>query len=158
MPYTVLSQTGLKMQLYADQVQGKNVSTGQRNSLIHTLENGKLALDLRPDREESKLVKEQSEFTLVGHAGPVFAVSISLDEKFLISGSQDCTIRRWSLQTRSCLVVYHGHQFPVWDVKFAPLGYYFASCSNDRTANVWNMKQHTPVRIFAGHMSDVECI
>lgn len=130
----------------------------QRNSLIHTLDNGKLALDLRPDREESKLVKEQSEFALVGHAGPVFAVSISLDEKFLISGSQDCTIRRWSLQTRSCLVVYHGHQFPVWDVKFAPLGYYFASCSNDRTANVWNMKQHTPVRIFAGHMSDVECI
>ena len=27
MPYTVLSDTGLKMQLYADQVQGKNVST-----------------------------------------------------------------------------------------------------------------------------------
>ena len=26
MPYTVLSSTGLKMQLYADQVHGKNVS------------------------------------------------------------------------------------------------------------------------------------
>lgn len=118
----------------------------------------RLALNLRPEREESKILKEYSEFTLVGHSGPVFSVSISLDDKFIISGSQDCTIRRWSVQTRSCLVVYHSHQYPVWDVKFAPLGYYFASCSNDRTACVWNMKVHSPIRILAGHISDVECI
>ena len=45
----------------------------------------RLALDLRPDYEESKMIKEQSEFTLVGHSGPVFSVSISLDDKFISS-------------------------------------------------------------------------
>ena len=34
MPYTVLSQTGLKMQLYAEQISGKNVSAGAKNHLI----------------------------------------------------------------------------------------------------------------------------
>ena len=34
-PYTVLTQTGLKMQLYADQISGKNVSASQKNSLIN---------------------------------------------------------------------------------------------------------------------------
>lgn len=94
----------------------------------------------------------------MGHSGAVFGVSISLDDKFLLSGSQDCTVRRWSIQTRSCMVVYHSHQFPVWDVKFAPLGYYFASCSNDRTACIWNQRYHSPLRILAGHIGDVEVL
>lgn len=32
-------------------------------------------------------MKQESEFILIGHSGPVFAVSISVDDKFLISGS-----------------------------------------------------------------------
>lgn len=58
MPYTVLSETGLKMQLYAEQISGKNVTVGAKNHLIQTLDNGRLALDLRPEKEESKLVKD----------------------------------------------------------------------------------------------------
>ena len=44
-------------------------------------------LDLRPDREESKILNERSEFSLIGHSGPVYSVHISIDDKFLISGS-----------------------------------------------------------------------
>ena len=56
-----------------------------------------MALDLRPEKEEQKLVKEQKSFILIGHSGPVYGVSISIDDKYLISGSHDCTIRRWSI-------------------------------------------------------------
>jgi len=115
-------------------------------------------VDARPDAEEAKIIQEMSECVLVGHSGPVYATSISIDDKYLISGSGDNTIRKWSLLTRSCLVVYLSHQFAVWDVKFCPLGYYFASASSDRTACVWNMKSHTPVRILVGHLSDVTAI
>ena len=56
--------------------------------IVAALKNSeRLALDLRPDIEESKVMREQSEFTLVGHSGAVFAVSISIDDKYLISGS-----------------------------------------------------------------------
>lgn len=115
-------------------------------------------MDARPDQEEAKIIQEMSECELIGHSGAVYATSISIDDKFLVSGSADSSIRLWSLLTRSCLVVYLSHQFAVWDVKFSPLGYYFASASNDRTACVWNMKQHTPVRVLAGHLSDVTCV
>ena len=78
-----------------------------------------------------------------------------------MSGSYDNTIRRWSLQTKGPLMVYHGHNQAVWDVKFSPLGSYFTSCSADKTANLWILKNNQPLRIFAGqggHLNDVETI
>jgi len=109
MPFTVTSEIGIKMQLLADQFEAAGGSApgaalGQKKNSISGAKNGslnkseppiikalrgsdRLALDLRPDQEESKLVREQSEFTLVGHGGPVFSVSISLDDKYVISGS-----------------------------------------------------------------------
>ena len=58
------------------------------------------------EREEQKIVQDMSEFKLVGHSGPVYATSIQIDDKFLVSASHDTTVRKWSLLTRSCLVVY----------------------------------------------------
>jgi len=95
---------------------------------------------------------------LVGHSGPVYGVSFSPDKTLLLSGSEDGSVRLWSLQTWTCLVCYKGHVFPVWDVQFSPLGYYFASCGHDRTARLWTTELAHPLRIFQGHFSDVDCI
>lgn len=94
--------------------------------------------------------------TFLGHSGPVYRCSFSPDRQMILSCSEDCSIRLWSLQTWTCVVVYKGHQFPIWDVKFSPHGYYFASCSYDRTARLWATDLHQPLRIFAGHLSDVD--
>lgn len=53
---------------------------------------------------------------------------------YLLSSSEDGTIRLWSLQTFTCLVGYKGHNYPVWDVSFSPHGYYFVSGGHDRVA------------------------
>lgn len=95
---------------------------------------------------------------LLGHNGPVYATSFSPDRNFLLSCSEDASIRLWSLQTWTNLVCYKGHMFPVWDVTFSPHGYYFASCGHDRTARVWTTEYHQPLRIFSGHVSDVDCV
>ncbi|XP_055870350.1 transcription initiation factor TFIID subunit 5-like isoform X2 [Biomphalaria glabrata] len=94
---------------------------------------------------------------LIGHKGAVFAVSFSPDRAYLLSSSDDGTIRLWSLLIWTNLVCYKGHNFPVWDVKFSSHGYYFASAGHDRTARVWATDHYQPVRIFAGHLSDVDC-
>ncbi|KAK8378853.1 hypothetical protein O3P69_009523 [Scylla paramamosain] len=96
--------------------------------------------------------------TLLGHAGPVYSVSMSPDRNLLLSAGEDGTIRLWSLQTWTCLVVYKGHIFPVWDVRFSPYGYYFASGGHDRTGRLWATDHHQPLRIFAGHFSDVDVV
>ena len=48
---------------------------------------------------------EQSKL-LLGHSGPVYGLSFSPDRTMLLSCSEDGTIRLWSLQTWTCLVVY----------------------------------------------------
>ncbi|KAK5173182.1 Transcription initiation factor TFIID subunit 5 [Saxophila tyrrhenica] len=116
---------------------------------------------------------------LVGHSGPVYCLSFSpsvalpqaqtnghtsldnsLDSqpRFLLSASADATIRLWSLDTWTNLVVYRGHQSPVWDVRFCPHGHYFVSCSADRSARLWSTPQIAPLRLMVGHDSDVESV
>lgn len=70
--------------------------------------------------------------TLVGHSGTVYATSFSPDNKYLLSGSEDKTVRLWSMDTHTALVSYKGHNHPVWDVNFSPLGHYFATASHDK--------------------------
>lgn len=100
--------------------------------------------------------KAETSKVLKGHTGTVYSCSFTFDRSLLLSCSEDCTIRLWSLQTWTCLVVYKGHLNPVWDVKFSPHGYYFVSCSHDKTARVWATDSAQPLRIFVGHLSDVD--
>lgn len=95
---------------------------------------------------------------LVGHAGPVYGVSFSPDQRYLLSASADKTVMLWSMDTYTALVCYKGHNEPVWDVAFSPHGHYFATASHDQTARLWSCDHIYPLRIFAGHMSDVDCV
>lgn len=96
--------------------------------------------------------------TLLGHTGVVYAVSFSPCREYLISSSEDGTVRLWSLLTWTNLVVYKGHMWAVWDATFGPHGYYFASCGQDKVARLWSTDHHQPIRLFAGHLSDVDCV
>jgi transcription initiation factor TFIID subunit 5 len=68
---------------------------------------------------------------LRGHSAAVYGMDFSADNKFLLTGSADNSIRLWMLDrgVNSNIVAYKGHNFPVWDVKFSALGYYFVSAS-----------------------------
>ncbi|KAJ6037393.1 transcription initiation factor TFIID subunit [Penicillium herquei] len=113
---------------------------------------------------------------LVGHSGPVYAVAfqgcatakenVSEDSKdyvptnprWLISASEDRTIRLWFLDTWACVAAYKGHDRPVFDVRWGPFGHYFVSGGSDRAARLWvsgNIRQR---RMFVGHDQDVDCV
>ncbi|KAI5190499.1 transcription initiation factor TFIID subunit 5 [Nematocida sp. AWRm77] len=95
---------------------------------------------------------------LVGHSGPVYAVKFFANKRFLLSCSQDTTIRLWSLDTYTQIATYKGHFFPVWDLDIAANDYYFATGSSDRTVCVWTVENPKPVRLFASSLSDVMCV
>ncbi|KAJ5179119.1 hypothetical protein N7492_002329 [Penicillium capsulatum] len=110
---------------------------------------------------------------LIGHSGPVYAVAfqpcatrsentsddfVPTNARFLLSSSADKTIRLWSLDTWTCIVVYKGHDRPVWDLRFGPFGHYFVSGGNDRTARLWVTDHIRQQRIFVGHDQDVDCV
>ena len=55
---------------------------------------------------------------LFGHHGPVYGTCFSSNGQFLLSTSEDCSVRLWNVQRRSCAVSYRGHAYPVWDAAF----------------------------------------
>lgn len=95
---------------------------------------------------------------LVGHGGPVYSVEWTRCSRFVLSGSEDGTVRLWNASLKTDVAAYRGHNYPVWSVGMAPLGHYFASGSHDRTARVWCTERVTPLRILAGHLADVDSL
>jgi len=109
---------------------------------------------------------------LIGHSAPVYSVSFSpsIDipnadsstpstaPKLLLSSSSDKTIRLWSLEAWTCLVVYKGHEGPVWNVRWGPFGHYFATCGWDKTVRVWGQDHISYLRMMVGHDSNVNQI
>ncbi|QDZ20123.1 subunit 5 of transcription initiation factor TFIID [Chloropicon primus] len=95
---------------------------------------------------------------LLGHSGPITALSSSLDETFLLSASCDASVRLWSLELKRCLVSFKSHSGPVWDVAVCPRSPYFATGGWDGTARVWSTEHSKPLRLLVGHMSDVDSV
>lgn len=95
---------------------------------------------------------------LIAHSGPIYSTSFSPCAKYLLSSSEDKTIRLWSLDLLTPLVVFKGHTRPVWDVAFSPYGQYFASGGGENTARVWSIEHIYPLRLLAGHTQDVSVV
>jgi WD40 repeat protein len=67
----------------------------------------------------------------VGHTGDVWAVAVSADERFLISGADDQTVRLWNVKTReNLLTLFHGNNGE-W-VAWTNSGHYASSPNGDK--------------------------
>ena len=94
-------------------------------SLVSTklkkLKPAEILQDIDPDADDvsHRMIDDngaESAKNLFGHTGAVYGLSFSTDKSGLLSCSEDGTIRLWSLQMWTCLVVFKGHVLPVWQV------------------------------------------
>jgi transcription initiation factor TFIID subunit 5 len=95
---------------------------------------------------------------LVGHSGPVYGVKFFSTNKSLLSCSQDCTVRMWSLEMFNLVAVYKSHCFPVWSIDVSSNDFYFASGSADRQACIWSIISDKPERLLISALSDVSVV
>ncbi|ANQ48274.1 WD40 repeat domain-containing protein [Flammeovirga sp. MY04] len=98
---------------------------------------------------------------LIGHDNSVFALTISTDGKFLLSGSRDAHMRVWNLdgfiETQEDIVA---HMYTINDISFSPNGDYFATCSKDKSIKVWRRSDFRLLKVIdkarhAGHGTSV---
>lgn len=145
----------------------KMVAAGMTESYIRVWSLDGKALPSMAESDPS--AKPSSSRRLIGHSGPVYAVSFSpstarpvpdvpTEPRYLLSASADKSVRLWSLDTWTCLVAYRAHDSPVLDVTWGPFGHYFVTGAHDRTARLWVTDHIAPVRMFVGHDNDVDCM
>ena len=91
------------------------------------------------------------EAVLDGHTGPVEAVALSADGRIVVSGSENGTLRTWSLKTGECLKVLEGHTGTVGAVALSADGRIAVSGSRDKTLRVWDLAANECLKILEGN-------
>ncbi|EEB07980.1 transcription factor TFIID complex subunit Taf5- like [Schizosaccharomyces japonicus yFS275] len=128
------------------------VGTSENYLQLYTSTNSQRQSLISAKKEQLKQQK------FIGHKASIYGVSISRDNRFLLSGSGDGFVRLWSPETGSTLSIFGGHNAPIWDVEFDPNGFYFATAADDHTARLWSVEHPSPLRLFVGHENDVDCV
>jgi len=87
----------------------------------------------------------------VGHTAWVYAVAVSPDGKYVLTGSLDNTARLWEAASGREIRSFTGHNAGVVAVAFSPDGQYVLTGSNDQTARLWETATGREIRSFTGH-------
>lgn len=78
--------------------------------------------------------------TLAGHTEAILSCSFSPDGSQLATGSGDCTVRIWDLNTETPKCTLKGHTGWVLNIAWSPDGNLLASGSMDNTVRLWDPK------------------
>ena len=107
---------------------------------------------------QKNLSDTQPIYTLMGHSHIVSSLAMSADAKFLVSGSQDQTIRVWNLATGELVHTLKGHRDSVNTVALSPDEQIIASGSADKTIKLWHLQSGELLGTFAGHANTVTAL
>ena len=78
---------------------------------------------------------------LRGHTDSVECIVVSRDSKFIISSSDDTTVRVWILEEMDEVCILHEHKTQVFSVSLSFCNRYVISAS-DRNFWVWRVKRY----------------
>lgn len=101
--------------------------------------------------------KRRCIFTLHGHLDYVRTTFFHHEYPWILSASDDQTIRIWNWQSRTCISVLTGHNHYVMCAQFHPTEDQIVSASLDQTVRVWDiagiasrdgMKGRTKLELF----------
>ena len=90
-----------------------------------------------------------------GHEDWVRSVAVTPDGRYVVSGSDDKTVRVWDWQSGKEVRRLTGHERGVMSVAVTPDGRYVVSGSHDGTVRVWDWQSGKEVRRLTGHQGVV---
>ncbi|EPZ35626.1 Small-subunit processome, Utp13 domain-containing protein [Rozella allomycis CSF55] len=73
------------------------------------------------------------------------------DITYLLSASQDRTVKRWDIKSKSAIYTIQAHDKDINAIDVAPNDKCFATGSQDKTAKLWNSEDGSLIGTFKGH-------
>ena len=92
---------------------------------------------------------------LLKHSQDFCTFSVSYDGKFLAAGSNDASIRVWSLSSYQLVACLIHHKKSVYSVSFSKDNFFIASGSEDRTVVLRDLYQMKIKNVYFGHTDNV---
>ena len=95
---------------------------------------------------------------LRAHVSGVTALSLTDDERQLVSGSKDGAIILWSLDDREKVQEFVGHSGEVTCIALSPDRKFALSSGSDQAIRMWNLQSGKLVREYVGHVDTVTSV
>jgi small GTP-binding protein len=93
-----------------------------------------------------------------GHKKAVYSVAWSADDRRILSGSDDTTVRLWDVETGRCLRVFEGHTNCVQSVAWSADQGRALSGSDDNTVRVWDVETGSCLYVREGHKVGIRSV
>lgn len=107
-------------------------------------------LNIKAQQEALKVIVQS------GHYEAVTAIDYSPDGKFIITGSDDKTLKLWETATGREIRTFNGHLKPITNVDFSPDGNKVISSSYfDNTAIVWDIQTGKQLITFKDSLDEI---
>jgi WD40 repeat protein len=92
------------------------------------------------------------------HDGVILQLAFSSDERFIVSASNDKTLRIWGYSTGELKRTLNGHEDAVNSCAISPDNQIIASGSDDKTIKLWRFDCSCPAQTFTGHTAAVNAV
>lgn len=103
-----------------------------------------------------------------GHKATPTCLAVTMDDKTAFTGSKDCSIIRWDVETgtkqsvsigaRGREKAVEGHSHQVLGLSVSSDGNLLASGGRDKMVCLWDVRSNTLVQKLKGHRDDVTCL
>src|SRR5512138_610247 len=86
--------------------------------------------------------KDKTEvFIQLGHASTITSVVMTKDNRYIISGSLDKTIKIWDVSNNTLIKTLSGHDLGIKKIAISPDDRYIVSGGRDKTVKLWDMEK-----------------
>ncbi len=85
-----------------------------------------------------------------GHTDIVYSSRYSLDGNFIVTASNDKSVRVWDVSTGNLIKLFSGHKAPATMARFSHDNKNVVSASEDQTARIWDMQSNNSI-VILGH-------
>lgn len=93
--------------------------------------------------------------TQLAHEKDINCVTISPNDRFIATSSQDKTAKLWDSVDLKLIGVFRGHRRGVWSIRFSPVDQIVVTNAADSTIRLWNITDMSCLKSFEGHDSSV---